>query len=340
MLVDVKLYKGYDLSKFFRADMGIISVNKLALNLVKELMDNQEYYQVKVLSGPLGSSIIDAGIEARGGFEAGRIITEICMGGLGKASLSFEYFDGKILPAIRVYTDHPIVATMASQYAGWRIKVGKFFALGSGPARALSLEPKMLYEKIGYRDESDEAVIVFETSSKPDEAVVEYIANKCGVKPSNLYIILTPTTSLSALVQIAGRIVETGIHKLNEIGFDINRIVYGCGYAPIAFPHPDFGRSMGRSNDVILYGGVAFYGVDFEDDEALDKFISETPSSASKDYGRPFHQIFKEAGYDFYKIDPHLFAPASVIAFNVRTGKVHKAGRVDVEILLRSLGIS
>ncbi|MCS7113148.1 MAG: methenyltetrahydromethanopterin cyclohydrolase [Nitrososphaerota archaeon] len=320
--------------------MGTLSVNKLALNLVEELMDNHEYYQVKVSNGPLGSTIVDAGIEARGGFEAGRIITEICMGGLGKASISFESFDGRILPAVKVHTDHPVIATMASQYAGWRVKVGKFFALGSGPARALSLEPKTLYEKIGYRDESDEAVIVFETSSKPDESVVDYVAGKCGVKPSNLYIILTPTMSLSAMVQISGRIVETGIHKLNEIGFDINRIVYGCGYAPIGFPHPDFGRAMGRSNDVILYGGVTFYGVDFEDDEALSKFVSETPSSASRDYGRPFHQIFKEAGYDFYKIDPHLFAPASVTVFNIRTGKVYTAGRVDVGVLSRSLGLS
>ncbi|MCX8162018.1 MAG: methenyltetrahydromethanopterin cyclohydrolase, partial [Candidatus Bathyarchaeota archaeon] len=198
--------------------MGTLSVNKLALNLVEELMDNHEYYQVKVSNGPLGSTIVDAGIEARGGFEAGRIITEICMGGLGKASISFESFDGRILPAVKVHTDHPVIATMASQYAGWRVKVGKFFALGSGPARALSLEPKTLYEKIGYRDESDEAVIVFETSSKPDESVVDYVAGKCGVKPSNLYIILTPTMSLSAMVQISGRIVETGIHKLNEIG--------------------------------------------------------------------------------------------------------------------------
>jgi len=320
--------------------MSRLSVNRIALNLVKELIDNQEYYKVKVLSGPSGSTIVDAGIEARGGFEAGRIITEICMGGLGRASIVFGYFDGRILPAVNVYTDHPVIATMASQYAGWRVKVGKFFALGSGPARALSLEPKALYEKIGYRDEADEAVIVFETSSKPDESVVEYVAGKCGVKPSSLYIILTPTTSLSAMVQISGRIVETGIHKLNEIGFDINRIVYGFGYAPIGFPHPDFGRAMGRSNDVILYGGVTFYGVDFEDDELLSRFVSETPSSASRDYGRPFHQIFKEAGYDFYKIDPHLFAPASITVFNIRTGRIHTSGRVNLEILSRSLGLS
>lgn len=316
-----------------------LSVNKLACSLVKELIDRSSYYRVKVSEGPLGSTVVDAGVEAEGGFEAGRVITEICMGGLGRAGITTGWFDGQILPAVEVYTDHPAVATMASQYAGWRVKVGRFSALGSGPARALSLEPKPLYEKIGYRDESDEAVIVFETSSKPDETVVEYVAGRCRVNPENLYIILTPTSSLSGLVQIAGRIVETGIHKLNELGFDINRILYGYGVAPIAFPHPNLGRAMGRSNDVILYGGVTFYGVDLEDDEELARIVREAPSSASRDYGRPFHQIFKEAGYDFYKIDPHLFAPASITIFNVKSGRVYSAGRVNLEILRSSLGL-
>ena len=39
-------------------------------------------------------------------------------------------------PLVQVVTDHPVRACLASQYAGWAIKEGKYFAMGSGPMRA------------------------------------------------------------------------------------------------------------------------------------------------------------------------------------------------------------
>ena len=321
-------------------DLGIkLSVNRLAWNLLEKMCADADRYGVEVKRTESGTLVVDAGIEAKGGFQAGKIITEICMGGCGRARITVQRYGDGMLPAIFVYSDHPVIATLGSQFAGWQIKEGDYFAIGSGPARALSLKPKEVYEKIGYRDSYDRAVVVLETDKFPPESLIERFVRECGVSSENLAVVLTPTASIAGSIQVSGRIVETGIHKLSMLGFDPNRVLQAWGQAPIAPVHPKFIRAMGRTNDAILYGGVAYYVVDYKDEAELEDFVGKAPSRASKDYGKPFIEIFKEVGYDFYRIDPNLFAPAVLIVNNVRTGNVFKAGEVNVEVLKRSLGL-
>jgi methenyltetrahydromethanopterin cyclohydrolase len=161
---------------------------------------------------------------------------------------------------------------------------------------------------------------------------------ECRVSHENLAIVLTPTASLAGATQISGRIVETGIHKLSRVGLDPNTIVYAWGYAPIPPLHSKFAVAMARTNDTILYGGTAYYVVKHENEEELERIVRAAPSNASKDHGRPFIEIFKEANYDFYRIDPNLFAPAVLIVNNLKTGNTFKAGEINVEILMKSLG--
>jgi methenyltetrahydromethanopterin cyclohydrolase len=314
-----------------------LSVNRLAWKLLEKLCDNQEFYNVKVEKASSGAKIVDAGIKARGGFQAGKVITEICMGGCGKAKITSRLYGESELPSIFVYTDHPAIATLGSQFAGWQIKEGDYLAIGSGPARALALKPKEIYEEIGYKDYFDKAIIVLETDRHPTEKLVERLANACEVSPENFAVILTPTVSLTGATQVAGRIVETGIHKLSRLGLNPNTILYAWGYAPIPPVHPKFANAMARTNDAILYGGTAYYTVEFED-EKLKEIVAKAPSKASKDYGKPFIEIFKEASCDFYKIDPNLFAPAIVIVNNTKTGNVFKSGEINVQALLNSFG--
>jgi len=318
----------------------LLSVNRNALRVLQRLIERQVEYNVNVKNLTSGTTFIDAGISSKGGFLAGKLITEICLGGYGKANLSFMTYGDMKLPSIFVATDYPAIATLGSQFAGWKISVGKYFAMGSGPARALALKPKELYEKIDYRDESDVAVILFETAEEPPPEAAEFIARECNVAADKLYIIATPTSSIAGSVQISGRVVETGLHKLTEVGLDPKCVLYGCGSAPIAPIHPKFAKAMGRTNDMILYGGSTTYIVDYEFDEKLKEITEKVPSSTSKDYGKPFADVFKKAGYDFYKIDPGLFAPASIIVNNVRTGSVFKAGEVNDAIIKQSIGLA
>lgn len=316
-----------------------MSVNERAYKLVQSLCDDPEKFNVSVKMAA-GARLIDAGIKAKGSLEAGRIITEICMGGLGRARLFPQEYGNMKLLSIFVQTDHPAVATLGSQFAGWQIKEGDFFAIGSGPGRALALKPSSIYEEIKYEDKAGIAILVLETASEPPEALIDRFSSECRVPADKLYIILTPTTSIAGSTQVSGRIVETGLHKLTKLGFDPSRIMYAWGYAPIAPVHPKFSKAMGKTNDVILYGGVASYSLIHEDDDELEDLLKNAPSSASEQYGKPFSQIFKEADYDFYKIDPNLFAPAVFIVNNLKTGSVFQVGEINVEVLRQTLGLA
>jgi len=316
-----------------------ISVNEQALWVVKETLAHKRELQIRVEKHPKGATIIDAGVAAPGGYAAGLMVTRICMGGLWEVSLSSRNFGDFALPTIEVATDQPAISTLGAQFAGWQIKVRDYFAMGSGPARALALKPKELYAEIDYKDDADCAVIVLESEKLPPDEAIRYIASECKVRPSRIYAVVTPTNSLAGSTQISGRIVETGVHKLEKVGLDPKRIIHAVGYAPISPIHPKPAKAMGRTNDALYYGGETFYTVDFEDDEKLKEIVSKAPSSTAAEYGKPFYEIFKAAGFDFYKIDPNLFAPAVVAVNNIRTGQTFRSGRIDTKVLRETMGI-
>jgi len=319
----------------------MISVNELGLAVFEEMLDFSDELNTDVYELKNGTVIIDAGVKAKGGFEAGMYLSRLCLADL--ADICFTTFDlnDMIFPAIRVTTDYPVVACMASQYAGWQIKIDKFFGMGSGPARALPKKPKKLYEEIGYEesDDCEVAVLVLEAGSIPDENVTDKIAEECGIKPDGLCIAVAPTASIAGSVQISARIVETGIHKMESIGFDINRIKYGTGVVPIAPIVGDDTKCMGSTNDCIIYCGRSYYTVDYENVEELKEYIKKVPSATSKDYGKPFFVTFKEAKFDFFKVDAGMFAPAEVTINEVNSCKTFVSGKINPDVLLESFGV-
>lgn len=314
-------------------ELDRVSVNVGAVLLAQRIISNSGELGVTVKTLSNGTKVIDM---TQGGFTAGKLFAEACMGGLAEVTFTGLNFDQLWLPGVSISVNRPSIACMASQYAGWEIKVGKFFAMGSGPARALSRVEK-LFEELDYRDEADVAVIALEGRKLPDEEVASYIAGKCGVGAETLYILLAPTASIVGSVQIAARVVETGMHKMREVGFDIKQILSGYGTCPIAPVADSDLKAIGRTNDCVLYGGKAFYVVKAEA-SSIDKLIKEIPSSASKDYGMPFYDLFQRYGGDFYQIDPMLFSPAEVFINNIADGKTYHAGKLNIEILWEMLG--
>ncbi|HDS45253.1 MAG TPA: methenyltetrahydromethanopterin cyclohydrolase [Methanomicrobia archaeon] len=317
----------------------MISVNEYGLDVFEEMMDYADELQVGIEELENGTTLIDAGVNEAGGFEAGLYVSRICMADL--ADITFSSFDlGKlVVPAIELTTDHPVIACMASQFAGWRIKVGKFFGMGSGPARALSLNPKELYEKIDYKDEADEAVLVLESNKMPDDEVTAEIAKACKIEPEDLYIVMVPTASIAGAVQISARGIETGVHRLEVLGMDINTIKHAHGLIPISPIVGDDLKCMGATNDCIMYCGRMGYTVEYENVDELKGYVKQVPSLNSKDYGQPFYVTFKNAGFDFYKIDPASFAPAEVTVNEMKSGKTFTSGKINPEVLLQSFGI-
>lgn len=315
-------------------------MNKLAVDLIKKSIDMADELKIEVLNIG-GATVVDASIKASGSVDAGIVVSKVCLGGLASVSLTPLLIEDMVLPAIAISTDHPIESCMASQLAGWRIKVGDFFANGSGPARVLAKKPKKIFESIGYTEQSDEAAIVLETSKIPSEDVVKYIGSETGVEPKNIYIVVVAPNSIAGSVQVSARIVETGIFKLNTIGFDIKCIRYGFGVCPIAPLHPDPLIMMGRTNDMLLYGGSTYYIVSYPDDAKLEEYIKKTPSSSSKDYGKSFVDLVKQFGEEIlYKVDPNVFAPAMVTVNNISSGRTFKAGYININVIKNSIALS
>jgi methenyltetrahydromethanopterin cyclohydrolase len=312
----------------------MISVNRQAAAIVEEMVAQAETLGIRVSRLPGGARLLDLGLQAPGGLQAGKYLAEVCMGGLGQVTFLPLLFGDFWLPGLVVTVDQPAIGCMASQYAGWAIKRDKFFAMGSGPARALAVVEK-LYEKLEYKDSAEVAVLVLEGRQLPTEGVAGYIADKCGVSPANLTMLIAPTASLAGSIQISARVVETGLHKLVELGFDVRQVLSGYGTAPIAPVDKDDLHAIGRTNDCVLYGGQVYYTVRADDAE-LAALVERIPSSASSDYGQPFYRLFKQYG-DFYKIDPLLFSPAQVIINNVASGKSYRAGRLNAQVLGASL---
>jgi len=321
------------------------SVNKLTQPLVKHLIDNADKLRLGVEVLENGCTIIDAGIKVPGGLEAGLIIAEICMGGMGTVTLNHSAYTNNWPLSVNVHSGNPVLACLGSQYAGWSLSHEKYYALGSGPARAMATKLKdgqqepveALYKELDYTDTFDTTALVIENDAIPPLAIIEKVAAACNVAPAKLTIIVAPTSSLAGGIQVVARVLEVALHKAHALHFPLENIIDGSGIAPVCPPHPNFVKAMGRTNDSILFAGQVHLFVKGSD-EAAEKLAKELPSSTSKDYGKPFAEIFKQCDYDFFKIDGMLFSPASVIVTAVDSGKTFRAGKVDNALLDLSFG--
>lgn len=313
-------------------------INARVHGLVTSLVEDAAALRLKVTPNADWVTLVDAGIEVPGGLEAGRRIAEICMGGIGQVRLTAERGAAPFSWQVNVTSLQPVLACLASQYAGWSLEFKEgdktYRALGSGPARTLgSREP--LFDELGYRCAAAETCLVIESDELPPDGLCREIATDCGIVPEQLTVIVTPTSSLAGAVQVVSRVLEVGLHKVHELGFPLANVVDGGGAAPLCPMSRDFLTAMGRTNDAIIFGGIVHLFVTGPDD-AAETLANDLPSAASRDFGKPFAEIFKAYEYDFYKVDPHLFSPAEVVVSNVETGRTYRAGSRHPELLERS----
>jgi methenyltetrahydromethanopterin cyclohydrolase len=286
-----------------------LRMNERATELVDAMVEEADLFRVTSHTLDNGARIIDAGVEAEGGLGAGLALAEICMGGLG--DLAYTTVGAPAWPGVLVSTDHPAISCMASQYAGWAISVDDYFAMGSGPLRAHARVEKELFQKLDYLEVARHGVLVLEGRTLPDAAVAAWVAEKAGLTPAQLSFVVAPTASLAGGVQISARILETGLHKMETLGFDVRRVVSGFGAAPIPPVAKTDLKAIGRTNDCILYGGQARYTIRAGDDE-LAELASKVPATASRDYGTPFYDIFQRYDGVFAMLQSVTMAPAPV----------------------------
>lgn len=311
-----------------------VTLNERAQRLADHLAAQAATLRIGVQQMASGARFLDCGIQAEGGLQAGLGLARVCLA--GQADLALVPGDVGGVPCLQVHvaTDQPVLACMASQYAGWQISVGKFFAMGSGPMRA-AYGKEELFDRIGGREQPPVAVGVLETRKLPDDAVLAYLSDRLRLPANKITLLAAPASSLAGNVQVVARSLETALHKLYELKFDLGQVISGSGAAPLPPVAADDLQAIGRTNDAILYGGRVVLWVR-ADDDLLAEVGPKVPASASPDYGAPFAAIFERYQHDFYKIDPMLFSPAEVVFHNLKTGRTHAFGRVAPEVMHRS----
>lgn len=287
-------------------------------------------------TNPAGATLLDFAPDGLGTLAGGILLTQICMGDLVKVRVQGAQNEELPLARVQVQTDHPLLACIAGQYAGWPFSYEKYFAMCSGPARIARGQEELL-TRYGLETPSAQVVGVLESSQLPGENEVQEFASQCGVAPENVTLCIAPTASLPGATQIVGRSIETTLHKLHELGFDLHHVKSALGSAPLPPIADKDLTALGWTNDSILYGARVQLWVDCEDSE-IQTVGPNLPSQSSSDFGRPFQEIFEAYDRDFYKIDKHLFSPACAIINNRRSGKTFQFGQTHSEILKKSFG--
>jgi methenyltetrahydromethanopterin cyclohydrolase len=287
---------------------------------------------LRILVNDVGDvQTLDFGVEAEGGLAAGLLLARICMSGLADVSLVAGQEHPNV-PGVFVRTDHPVEACLQSQYAGWKIATDDYFAMGSGPMRALVAKEPLFTECVPSED-GLAAVGVLESAAIPTPSALEFVREGVG-RNASLTLAVAPTASQSGTLQVVSRSVETAMHKLLELQFPVSAVISGTGVAPLPPVAKTDLDGIGRTNDAILYGATVNLWVRC-DDELIETVGPQVPSSASASHGQTFLSLFKAANHDFYAMDKALFSPAVVVFHNLNTGRTFSFG-VTLPDLLES----
>ena len=312
------------------------SINQQAVKIVKEkIIPFAEQLNCKVYYLQNGATVVDMGVEARGGWQAGKLFVEATIGGMGYVEFGQYHLGDLLLPSIDVYIDNPVEATLSSQFSGWKMAgkdtPGYINPIGSGPARAIARND-IFSQSWHYQDINHETVFGAQTQEIPDESVAEQVAEECKLPVENVYILAAKTGNLTGSIQVCSRTVEASLWRLYRKGFDIAKIISGMGTCPIAPPIHDELKAMDRVNTALLYGVTVRYVVDSTDEE-VEAVIDIAPFNASKRFGEKFIDIFEEGERDFYIVDKDIHTVARYEITNYATGNTFVGGELREDMM-------
>lgn len=305
------------------------SLNRMAVELVDEAIDFAGELGGVVHELDCGATVLDFGVEAAGGVEAGLLLAEVQTAGLATVGTRLDDLAGAPRTHVELSTDHPALACLCSQKAGWELP--GIDGLGSGPARAL-VAAEGAFDAVGYRDDFDLAVLTVEADRLPGDDVATRVAERAGVEPSAVYLPAYATGSVAGSVTAAARAAEMAVFRLFELGYEPTAVEGATGSAPVAPPTDDERTAVGRTTDAVAYGGR----VHLRAAEPFDRF-DEVASTASDEFGRPLGAVFGDADWRFDDVAAATFGPAQVTV-DVAGEGIHTAGGRNEEVLASSFG--
>jgi len=305
-------------------------LNRMATDLIDEAIDFADELRLAVVQLDSGATVVDFGVDSPGGIEAGLMLAEIQTAGLATLQSSVETVAGAPRTHVELSTDYPGLALLGAQKAGWEVATEEFEGLGSGPARALVAREEA-FDRLGYREDFEFAVLAVESDRRPTEAVADQIATMAGVPESGVFLPAYATASITGSVNAAARAAELAVFRLSELGYDPLDVLSASGRAPVAPVAGDEATAMARTTDAIAYGGRVHLTVD----EPFDRF-EEVASTAREEYGRPLETVFDAVG-DLADVPTGVFAPAQVTV-DVLGGETHVVGEVDETAIATNFG--
>lgn len=310
------------------------NLNQRAAAICREIEASAQTLDVQIIRTPAGAMILDFGTDRTSTHEAGILLSRICMADLASIEQIESPIDDFDFPFLKVETEAPLNACIGAQYAGWPFSTENIFSMCSGPARMKRGKEEIL-TRYGLIDQTDgAAVAIFESNRIPNDEDIAEFASECNCSTQDVVICIAKTCSLPGTMQVVSRIVETAMHKLFEIGFDLTKVKKASGTAPVCPLGKDDYQAMGWTNDCILYGGEVQLWVDEPAD--LDELVKQLPSSSSDEHGRPFIEIFEFYERDFYKVDRMLFSPAKVTVHCLSSNQSATAGELRTDLLIDS----
>jgi methenyltetrahydromethanopterin cyclohydrolase len=307
------------------------TLNRMATELVDEAIDFAEELAIDVHALAGDAAVLDFGVDVPGGIEAGLLLTEIQTAGLATVQTRVDEVAGASLTHVELSTDQPALALLCAGKGGWELSAEDFDGLGSGPARALVAEER-IYQRIGYAEDADFAVLAVEADTLPAESVTAQVAERANVPESAVFLPTFSTASITGSVVAAARAAELATFRLSELGYDPLDVLSATGSAPLAPVADSEAAAMTRTNDSLAYGGQVHLVVE----EPFDRF-DEVVSTAAKTYGAPFADIFDEVDWNHEELPLDLFGPAQVTV-DVVGGGTHVYGERREDLLAASYG--
>jgi methenyltetrahydromethanopterin cyclohydrolase len=314
--------------------MPIPTLNDQAQRLAEEMGNLHARLRIAVHLMDCRAPLIDCGVQVEGGLQAGLFMARISTAGYAEVALVTDSLAGHAHPHIQIMTDQPLLACLACQYAGWEVRVNDYFAMGSGPMRALCGR-EALFDRIPGRESASAAVGVLECRRLPTDAVFAYLGQHLSLPAQNITLLAAPAASLAGTVQVVARSLETALHKLLVLDFNLTQVISGFGVAPLPPVSANEITAIGRANDAIIYGANVFLWVR-SDDDLLAAIGPKVVSESSGAYGETFCELFERGNRDFYKMDPMLFSPARATFHNLKSGRTHSFGRPNESMIQKS----
>ncbi|MCX6094728.1 MAG: hypothetical protein NTY63_07925 [Candidatus Bipolaricaulota bacterium] len=312
-------------------------VARRTADLVAELTADAPALGIEEVRGPGGATVLDCGAAAPGSWEAGRRVAVLAHGGMMDARLGVTELCGIVLPEFVGDSWSPADSAYGLQVSLPLSEVDPAIRI-SGPIRERLVASGDRPPWAG-TGANPWGVAVVEAASLPGLDAVLAIANRAGLPPSELTLVVVPPSSPAGVTQVAGRLNESVLFTWCEsLGLAARHVLGIVGSAPIA-PVAPAGEAIVTQDDMIHYAGRATVLVDAPSACDLDRVAQQLTFDSTTARGRLFSALLADAGGVFESIPgiSDLNKIARITLVDRSTGRVATAGSVDERILAEGL---